>query len=257
MIRALAAIVVAAGVVAGAARAPAEEVVLGLSQDAIAITATFEGSRILVFGAVKRERPIPAGAPLDVVVTVTGPPQSVEMRRKARRYGIWVNVESVRLNRVPSFYAVASTGPVDEVLSATENLRHRVSLDHAIRTVGAASATGDVAAFTEALVRVRAREGLYQVQPGAVAVDQQTLFRTAVDLPAKLVEGNYRTRIFLVREGAVVDLYQTNIDVRKVGLERWLFNLAHEMPPVYGALALAIAVASGWLASAVFRLLRG
>jgi len=36
----------------------AEEVVLGLSKDQVAITATFEGSDILIFGAVKREAPI-------------------------------------------------------------------------------------------------------------------------------------------------------------------------------------------------------
>ena len=36
-----------------------EAVVLGLSRDQVAITATFEGSDILIFGAVKREVAIP------------------------------------------------------------------------------------------------------------------------------------------------------------------------------------------------------
>jgi hypothetical protein len=34
--------------------ARAEEIVLGLSSDEVAITATFDGSDILIFGAVKR-----------------------------------------------------------------------------------------------------------------------------------------------------------------------------------------------------------
>ena len=34
-----------------------EELVLGLSQDRVAITVTFDGSDILVFGAVKRDTP--------------------------------------------------------------------------------------------------------------------------------------------------------------------------------------------------------
>ncbi|WP_323784168.1 TIGR02186 family protein, partial [Leisingera sp.] len=54
-----------------AAQAAKEEVVLGLSQDRVAITATFDGSEILVFGAVKRESPIPSGEPLEVIVTVS------------------------------------------------------------------------------------------------------------------------------------------------------------------------------------------
>ncbi|MCP4826207.1 MAG: hypothetical protein GY892_19155, partial [Shimia sp.] len=51
----------------------AEEVVLGLSKDKVAITATFDGSEILIFGAVKRETPILAEPPLQVVIAVSGP----------------------------------------------------------------------------------------------------------------------------------------------------------------------------------------
>jgi len=62
-----------------AARTGAEEVVLGLSKDKVAITATFEGSEILVFGAVKREVPIPE-EPLDVIVAVAGPDKPLIVR---------------------------------------------------------------------------------------------------------------------------------------------------------------------------------
>lgn len=238
---------------AGAAAAQAERVVLGLSQDEIAITATFDGSSLLIFGAVKRDSPLPEGRPLEVIVTVTGPPVAVEVRRKERRFGIWVNTESARFGRTPSFYAVASTGPLDEIVSATENLRHRISLDRAIRTVGAASMTNDVADFTEALVRLRERSDLYQTADTGVGLTEQTLFQSRLELPANLVEGVYLARIFLLRDGQVVDLYETGIDVRKVGLERWLYNLAHEQSLVYGILALVLAVAAGWGASALFR----
>jgi len=234
----------------------AERVVLGLSQDEVAITATFDGSSLLVFGAVRREAPIPPGPRLDVVITVTGPSEPVDVRRKERRFGIWMNVDTVHLSRAPSFYAVATTGPLAEVLSATEDLRHRISIDRAVRTVGASDDASDVASFTDALVRIRARNGLYQVREGAVAIDQQTLFRTQLDLPSNIVEGRYRTRIFLLRERTVVDWYETEIEVKKVGLERALFTMAHQQPLAYGAMSVVIAIASGWLASAAFGRIR-
>lgn len=237
-----------------AAVARAESVVLGLSQNQVAITATFDGSSILIFGAVKREAPLPPGRPLDVVVTVTGPPVTTDVRKKERLLGIWVNTEAVRYRLSPSFYAVASTAPLGEVLTETENLRHRISLDRAIRTVGATSTTDDVPAFTDALVRLREADGLYQVLTDGVSLDQQTLFRTEIKLPAKLVEGNYQTRIYLVRDGKIVDDYETVIDVHKVGLERWLSLLAHDHPPIYAVLSLIIAVFAGWGASALFRM---
>ena len=54
----------------------------------------------------------------------------------------------------------------------------------------------------------------------------------------------------------MVAQYETVIDVRKVGMERWLFNLAHEQAFIYGLLSLFIAISAGWGASAVFGLLR-
>lgn len=236
--------------------ATAERVVLGLSQDEVAITATFDGSTLLIFGAVKRETPIPDDTDLQVIITLTGPSQPVDVRRKERRFGIWVNADSVHLSSAPSFYAVASTAPLPQILSATENLRHGITVDRALSTVGANTAVPDAENFTAALVRIRSADMLYQSLEGAVVIDQQTLFRTSLDLPANLVEGSYSTRIFLLRDKQVVDRYDTTIDVHKVGLERWLFTLAHEKPLIYGVMSLVIAIAAGWAASAAFRALQ-
>lgn len=233
----------------------AEEVVLGLSADRVAITATFDGSDILVFGAVKREAPIPAGD-LDVIVTLNGPSQPVTVRRKAWRYGIWVNTDAVLLEAAPSFYAVATTGPLSEVLSQVEDLRHQISIPRAIRSVGAASMAPDAENFIDAVIRIRKANGAYQTREGAVALDEQTLFRTQISLPANLTEGAYATRIFLTRGGRVVSRFETVIDVQKVGLERWLFTLSREQPLAYGLMSLAIAIAAGWGASAAFQVMR-
>ena len=78
-----------------AAPVKAEEIVLGLSRDEVAITATFQGSEILIFGAIKRDAPIRTDSDLGVIVTVAGPDLPVTVRKKDRRLGIWVNTESV------------------------------------------------------------------------------------------------------------------------------------------------------------------
>lgn len=231
----------------------AEEVVAGLSQDAINITANFEGSEILIFGAVSRVAPAPEGD-LEVIITVEGPSVPVAVRRKDRRFGIWVNTDSIEVDAAPSFYAVATTSPFRDVISATENLRHRVSIPRAIRAVGLGVEDGG--AFTSALIRIRESEDLYQLIEGGVTLREGTLFDTAIQLPANLVEGDYRTRIFLTRGGEVLDVYQQDIAVRKVGLERFIYNLAHERPLVYGIMSLTIAILAGWMASAVFRYIR-
>ncbi|MEO1733208.1 MAG: TIGR02186 family protein [Pseudomonadota bacterium] len=234
----------------------AEEVVLGLSKDQVSITTAFDGSEILIFGAVKRETEIPEGDPLQVVITVSGPSQPVVVRRKENRFGIWVNTDAVEVDLAPSFYAVATTAPLSQVLSDTEDLRHKITINRAIRSVGAPHNIQDAEAFTEAVIRIRRDADLYQELAGQVALDQQTLFRTAIRMPANLTEGDYATRIFLTREGRVISSYETVIDVRKVGLERFLYNLSRQQPLVYGLMSLAIAIFAGWGASAAFSLLR-
>ena len=237
--------------------AAAEEVVAGLSQNRVSITTNFDGSEILVFGAVKREAAIPEDRPIEVVVTVAGPSEPVTIRRKDRRAGIWINVDAFEVDQAPSFYAVATSGTFADVLSFEEDFRHRVSAPRVIRADGAPDVSPDREEFLDALVRIRKEDGLYQTLIGAVEISEETLFRTSIALPANLTEGNYLTRFFLTRGGEVIDTHETVIFVRKVGLERFLYTLAHERPLIYGLMSIFIAIVAGWGASAVFRYVRG
>ena len=68
--------------------ARAEEVVMGLSHDRVSINTSFDGSEILIFGAIKRETTISQDPPLQVIVTLSGPVAPSTVWRKERRFGI-------------------------------------------------------------------------------------------------------------------------------------------------------------------------
>lgn len=236
--------------------AEGEEIVSGLSQNRVAITANFDGSEILIYGAVKREAPAPIGAPLEVVITVEGPSTPLVIRRKERRAGIWVNTSAITVDAAPSFYAVATTGPVEKILSGTDDLRYKITLPHAIRAVGSASEAEGSEEFITALERIRSTDESYRLLENQVQLVEETLFRTDVVLPANLTEGDYKVRMFITRGGRVIDHMERVIGVRKAGLERTLYVMAHEQPFLYGLISLALAAVAGWAASAGFRLLR-
>ena len=233
-----------------------ETIVAGLSQNLVSITTNFSGSEILIYGAVKREQPIPVGAPLEVVVTVQGPSGPLTVRRKERRFGVWMNVDAVTISRAPSFYAIASSVPLDQALSETENLRHEVTIPSAIRAVGIAAEAADAPAFLDALIRLRREQGDYSSAEDVVNLVESTLFRADIALPANLTEGEYKVRLFITRNGIVVDKREEIITVHKDWLERWIFNLAHEQSLLYGLMSLVLAVVAGWGASAAFGLMR-
>ena len=233
-----------------------ESVVLGLSQNRVSISANFDGSEILIFGAVKREVKTPVYAPLEVIVEVTGPPEPIVVRRKERKLGIWVNSDSVEFPPAPSFYALATTGPLNDILSEADNQRYNIRIGAQIRLDVPEDNELNLPEFRDSVIRIRKRNGLYSERIGTVNLDQETLFNTRIALPSNLVEGDYRTRVFLTRNKQVIDSYETVIAVRKVGLERFLYNLSRERPLVYGLMSLAIAIIAGWLASTIFRVLR-
>ncbi|MDW4551019.1 TIGR02186 family protein [Defluviimonas sp. D31] len=239
------------------AMAAEEQIVADLSQRQVPITADFDGSELILFGAVKRETPISITDPLSVIITVAGPSRPVVVRRKERVAGIWVNTDAVEVDLAPSFYAVATSRPFNQILSSTEDLRYKISIPQAIRSVGAPMTIQDAPSFTEALIRIRANRGDYQFRPNTVAFFDQTLFKTSVTLPANLTEGTYKVTLYLTRNKQVVTSYTTNLAVQKVGMERWLYNLAHQQPLIYGILSIVIAIAAGWIASAVFRYFKG
>ena len=110
--------------------------------------------------------------------------------------------------------------------------------------------------FVASLIRLRQEADIYRLREGRIEFAEDTLFRTDVVLPANLTEGDYAVRLFLLRDGRVIAEEDRVINVRKEGLERFLFNLSREQPLVYGILALLLAGLFGWGASAAFRLVR-
>jgi uncharacterized protein (TIGR02186 family) len=232
-----------------------ETIVAGLSQNRVSITADFDGSEILIYGAVKRDAPVP-DKPMEVIVTVEGPSTPLTIRQKARRFGMWINTSAVTIDAAPSFYAIATTGPLRQIISDTENLRYKVTIPSMISAIGIASETDTPDDFITGLLRIRLGEARYRLDQGAVEFLEETLFRADVVLPANLTDGEYRVRIFLTRGGRVVDSQERVIGVRKEGMERFIYNLAKDQPLITGIASVLMAVLAGWAASAAFRLVR-
>ena len=230
-----------------------ESVVSMLSQNRISITANFDGSEVFVFGAVKREAPVPDDSEMEVIITLTGPLEPVLVRRKKKILGVWVNADTVEVDAAPSFYAVAANKPLNEIVSNVEDIFKDISVNQLIRSVGAPQHIEDSPEFTKALIRIRESKGLYSTEPIPITVSDDTLFGAHFAMPANLVEGEYLARIFLVRNKSVVSEHSNKIDVQKVGLERWIYSEAHNHAFTYGLLCVLIAGLTGWAASAIFR----
>ena len=239
--------------------AAAESLDIGLSRDAIAITSNFDGTQVTVFGTVAEPEAaaLAADAPgkgYDIVVTLTGPPQNVTVRRKRRVAGIWANGASQLYVSVPAFYATASTRPL-EALTAPEQLAllqiGPENLDFPPR--GLILPEEERRAFTAALVRLRRTGDLFARVDGSVAMLSPTLFRATFHLPANVPVGTHAAQAFLFKDGNYLNSTSRSLLIEKEGFERFAYALAYDYGLLYGLVAVLIAIATGWLASVAFR----
>ena len=88
--------------------ARAEELVVTVAPSQIAVSSSYSGGTVVLFGAVAQSNAV-LPRTYDVAVVVTGPRQNVVTRRKGRIVGVWVNQESRTFYNVPSFLGVLAS----------------------------------------------------------------------------------------------------------------------------------------------------
>ncbi|MFO1154297.1 MAG: TIGR02186 family protein [Rhodospirillales bacterium] len=224
----------------------AAELVASLSNHLVAITTGFTGSSVLLFGATDGDG--------DVVVVVRGPEASEVVRRKARRFGIWMNDREAVFDNVPGFYAVASSQPLPAVVPESLAAVHQIGVNN-LRLIPRPTTAPPEAAvrLREALIRSKQRDRLYGSTAGDIRFLGNRLFRTDMWIPANAPVGTYSVSVYLVRDGDVVSAEITPLVVSRVGFEARVFDFAHRYSAAYGILAILIAAAAGWVVNVLFR----
>lgn len=223
----------------------AEDVAADLSSHLIAITTGFTGASVVLFGATS--------GPADVVAVIRGPERDVTIWRKQKIAGIWANTESVTFANVPSFYAVAASRPLDEVITPAAAALHRIGAANLKFEPRSAVSPGRQRLFSEALIGVQQRAGVFASGIGKISFLGDRLFRTTISFPANVPTGSYLVEIFLIRDKDVIGAQTTPLVVSKVGVDAAVFDFAQHRALAYGAIAVMVAVVAGWLSSLPFR----
>jgi len=226
-----------------------------VSQRDIEIVYSFTGADLLLFGAILYPGGrIPDGErPADIVVVVKGPTQSVLMREKEKVAGIWVNAQSARYRSAPSFYAIASSRPIGQIVDDRTRAIYELGLDSLQLSPVSTSAPDVQARFTRGLVDLKTRAGLYVEAPHAVEISESVLYRARITIPARVPVGRFTAETFLIRDGRVVAAAVRDIDIRKSGFERFVARAADRDSWLYGLVAVSLSVSLGWLAGWVAR----
>ena len=224
------------------------ELVTDLSETQVDVSYRYEGKKLLVFGSLPE-----AGG--HVLLEVRGPERSRTVQRKGRVAGLWMNVERMTVQGMPGYYALLSDAPLDALMTADQRQRlgiGRQSLFREARLAGKAQ-RADPAAYFGGLIDHMQDLGLYQMAPGRVEVRRGRLFRAELDMPSRVPVGEYRIVTRQLKDGEVVHRDEQRLTVAKVGIEKWLYDMAHDHPAWYGLMAIAVALFAGWFVGMITR----
>jgi uncharacterized protein (TIGR02186 family) len=224
-----------------------------ISARQVQIRYSFTGAQLLLFGAVVYPGGRPPNRPVDLAVVLRGPVQPILVREKQKIGLIWMNADSNRFRSAPSFYAVASSRPVSELLDERTAAIYELGLHNLQLSPGGGALPEKERRFEAGLLDLRRRQGLYSENPRGVEITGGVLYRAVITIPSQVPVGTYTAETFLIDRHKVIAAATRDIQIDKSGFERFVALAARRHEFLYGLTAVTMSLALGWAAAAAFR----
>jgi len=224
-----------------------------ISSRSIEIRYSFTGTQLLLFGAILYPGGRVPRKPADVIVVLKGPVEPILVREKQKIAGIWMNADSNRFRSAPSFYAVASSAPVRQLVDERTAAIYELGLQDLQLSPGGGALPDKERRFEAGLLDLRKRHNLYAEHPHGVEISEGVLYRARISIPSQVPVGTYTAETFLVSNGKVIAAATREIEIGKSGFERFVALAARRHGFLYGLAAVLLSLGLGWAAAAVFR----
>lgn len=225
-----------------------------VSQHEVVVRTGFTGADLLLYGAVLQPdgtRPSQQ-ARYDIIVVLKGPIQAISLREKQRRLGMWINAESASFRSAPSFYALASSRPLDDITDEKTRAIYELGLDWLQLSPIGSIEPEQQDHFSAGLVEKRVAAGLYRQDESGVTISQNVLYQARIPLPSSVITGRYRAETFALENGRVVASATSDVTVAKRGFERAVEVWSREDSLLYGLAAVMLSIGMGFVAGRLF-----
>ena len=224
-----------------------------ISARKVEIRYSFTGAQLLLFGAIVFPGGRPPNRPSDIVVVLRGPVQPILVREKQRILYIWMNADSNRFRSAPSFYSVASSRPISDLVDERTAAIYEMGLHNLQLSPGGGALPEKERRFEAGLLDLRRRHGLYAENARGVEISGGVLYRATIAIPSQVPVGTYTAETFLIDRGKVIAAATRDIQIDKSGFERFVALAARRHEGLYGIAAVLMSLGMGWAAAAFFR----
>lgn len=225
-----------------------------ISQHEVQVRQGFTGADLLLFGAILSPEGSRAAQDYDIVVVLEGPVQSIVLREKQKIAGMWINADSMEFRSAPSYFAVASSRPIEKIVDDKTAAIYELGLKWLQLSPIGVIEPKEQRRFSAGLVDLMRRQGFYREDQVGVKISGQVLYQARIGLPSSVQIGTYTAETFAIRKGKVVASAITRVEVTKEGFERFVAVAAENNGLLYGLFAVLVSVGMGWIAGRLFAL---
>jgi uncharacterized protein (TIGR02186 family) len=224
-----------------------------VSSRSIQIIYSFNGAQLLLFGAILYPGGRVPKRPADVIVVLKGPVQPIVVREKQKIAGIWMNADSNRFRSAPSYYAVASSRPIKDLVDERTAAIYELGLQNLQLSTGGGALPEKERRFEAGLLDLKRRQMLYSENPKGVEISEGVLYRARLFIPSQVPVGTYTAETFLIDEGKVIAAATRDVEIGASGFERFVALSARRHEFFYGIAAVLLSLGLGWAAALIFR----
>ena len=224
-------------------------VISDVDKSDIELSTRFDGTSILVFGALSSENDRTS-----LIVEVIGPPTSVTIRKKVQIWGIWVNKKIAQYEDIPSFYQISISNPKHPVLMEIENQKLKSLFYDFLKTTSTPEDGNAAQQYYDELTRLKKKLGKLSTFEKQVNIIDKKLFSHEVNLPKKIHPGLYKIKMTSIdQQGIELSKSEQSVKVSKVGMQEFLSYNSQNNPVLYGLFSVIIALFLGFSAAQLFR----
>lgn len=220
-----------------------EPLVVVPETERVNITTDFAGAEVKAVGSMR--------GPADLIIKLVGPQQETKLSRETKLGPFWVRGDTVKMEGAPSLLFFYATAPIASILPLDEQQKYGLLLEGVPMHVEPHLKAHAADDWREAFFRLKERQGYYHEDDTAIKVFGNRLFIADMRLPGDLQVGTYTVETLVVKSGKVVGRDVGQFKVRLAGIERWVWNAAHDHSWLFGSLFTLLAMLLGLALNAI------
>lgn len=227
------------------------ELTVRANHDNIKIDFLYHGSTLSIRGVSDQGT--------DLIVTITSPEGHQVLKKKGRVGGLlWMNVGELKIEKVPNFYAIHSSGKIEDILCAADTDKYVIGYPALQRhaDISPVSGEADKGKWFAEFIKFKESSRLFSSSSGNISKTMEggkQHYYILTEWPYEAPPGNYLVTVYAVKDKKIIEKAEAPVIVEQAGIVKTLSGMARNNAAVYGILSIIAAIAAGFGVGLVFR----